>query len=667
MTLEFHPFANVFPLIEGDAFEALVADIKANGIREPIVLLDGKILDGRNRYRAGVAAGVINADGMPETYRSDRVEPVALYNPLWGDPLAFVISANLHRRHLDDGQRAMVATRLATLGHGGARVAKAESKGPIGPLGDEPPLPLGDPRPAMTQAAAAQALNVSVRQVKRARVVEQQGAPELVAATDAGRVAVSVAADLAKLPVEEQREVLRSASPTALYRVIKDQRNALTAQKKTKRAEKEKRLGAKQKALPQKKYGVIYADPAWAFKTRSEAGMDRAAANHYPVMTSDEICALPVRDIAADDCVLFLWATVPNKEDADAVMARWGFTYKSAYVWFKEGGAPGTGYWSRVDHENLLIGVRGNPPCPAPGTQRSSVIRAPAGRHSEKPACVRQMIEEYFPTLPKIELNARVPASDIWDVWGNEAPEAEEALPLLRPGVTIRASHSARDCVILSASERNGFWSLVCDDALSVSLRGSAYYNELTIADGQVTDPHGGTIAIIGFDPIAAEVLAERAQRGDGGRYRVFNDYGQASERGLQALKAAVESGGVAWSKLGDGETSRIVRLADGGFESPGRGSHHGAYPKGVACDGLDLSRRAGIVEVDGYWDGSFTWSGSTMPYGKVNAFLKKLATWRPAPASAPEAPHDFPDAPDDGETVEVPAFLRRAPAQAAS
>ncbi len=428
--LEFHPFANIFPLIEGPAFDELVADIKANGIREPIMLLDGKILDGRNRYRAGRAGGVLAPDGWYADLNTRRPAPIIDFNIDWnGDPLAFVVSANLHRRHLDDGQRAMVATRLATLGHGGARVPKGESqpagKAPIGAL-DEPSLPL----PAMTQAAAASALNVSERQVERARVIVSKGAPELVAAADAGQVAVTVAAELAKLPVEAQREVLRSASPSALYRVIKDQRDALTAQKKTKRAEKVKTLGAKQRALPAKKFGVIHADPEWQQETWSESGQGRSASNHYPVSSTAVIKSRAVAEIAADDCVLFLWVTVPHLQQGLDVMGAWGFAYKSSCVWEKEypGEQQGMGYWFRVNHEILLVGTRGNIPAPAPGTQWPSVIKAPVGAHSEKPEIFAQLIESYFGDLPKIELNARK-ARPGWDVWGLEAPEAEGDFP----------------------------------------------------------------------------------------------------------------------------------------------------------------------------------------------------------------------------------------------
>lgn len=192
--------------------------------------------------------------------------------------------------------------------------------------------------------------------------------------------------------------------------------------KQEKRAEREENLAQKQRALPDKKYGVIYADPEWRFEPYSrDSGMDRAADNHYPTSETIEICARPVPKITADDAVLFLWATVPMLKAAFEVMDHWGFDYKSQFIWRKP--KIGTGYWNRNAHEILLVGTRGSVPAPAPGTQWESVIDAPLGRHSEKPEKFYELIESYFPNLPKIELNARN-ARPGWDSWGNEAPES---------------------------------------------------------------------------------------------------------------------------------------------------------------------------------------------------------------------------------------------------
>jgi N6-adenosine-specific RNA methylase IME4 len=110
------------------------------------------------------------------------------------------------------------------------------------------------------------------------------------------------------------------------------------------------------------------------------------------------------------------------------------FTYKTCAVWSKD--RIGTGYWFRNKHEILLVGTRGKVPAPAMGTQWPSLILAPLGRHSEKPEAFGEMIESYFPTLPKIELHARgVVSRPGWDVWGLEAPASGE----------IRQAESAAD------------------------------------------------------------------------------------------------------------------------------------------------------------------------------------------------------------------------------
>lgn len=167
--LQFHPLADLFPLLEGADFEEVVADVRARGVREPIWIHQGQILDGRNRYRASQVAGVACPT---RTYDGD-------------DPVRFVVSLNLKRRHLTESQRAMVAAKLATLRSGDNQYREG--------------LPIG---------RSSELLNVSARSVARARDVREGGAPELVRAVEAGAVSVSAAADVATMPPDEQREVV---------------------------------------------------------------------------------------------------------------------------------------------------------------------------------------------------------------------------------------------------------------------------------------------------------------------------------------------------------------------------------------------------------------------------------------------------------------------------
>jgi N6-adenosine-specific RNA methylase IME4 len=104
------------------------------------------------------------------------------------------------------------------------------------------------------------------------------------------------------------------------------------------------------------------------------------------------------------------------------VMKAWGFDYKTHFVWAKN--RPGTGYWNRNKHEVLLLGTKGDVPAPAPGTQPESLIKSSVGAHSRKPRVFYQLIERYFPNLPKIELFARAHRQG-WDAWGLETPQSD--------------------------------------------------------------------------------------------------------------------------------------------------------------------------------------------------------------------------------------------------
>jgi len=408
--LRFHPYADLFPLIEGGEFADLVADIKANDLREKIVIWDGAILDGRNRYRAALAAGV-----LVDEDDKDRGRYFTRFVPeVDGDALKFVISRNLMRRHLDESQRAMVAARLSTMRQG--------ERTDLAPSANLPKVP---------QPEAAKTLSISERALRHARRVQDHGAPELVRAVDQGHLAVSVAERASRLAPDLQRRIAAEAQAghaNAARSVVKQET----------RANREAELAKEQRALPAQRFGVIVADPEWRFEPWSrKSGMDRSADNHYPTSCLEVIKARNVPSIAAEDCVLFLWATAPMLPHALAVMDAWGFEYRSNYVWSKD--RVGTGYWNRNAHEHLLIGVKGNVPAPAPGTQRPSLIEGRVTKHSAKPETFLEMIEQYFPTLPKIELNHRGPPRPGWSAWGYEADLTEHAAN------TTAASEPAQD------------------------------------------------------------------------------------------------------------------------------------------------------------------------------------------------------------------------------
>lgn len=174
-------------------------------------------------------------------------------------------------------------------------------------------------------------------------------------------------------------------------------------------------------ALEPAAYGAILADPPWSFTVRSPKGHGRSPERHYPTMSFEALCALPVGALAQRDCMLFMWTTWPHLEQAFALIRAWGFTYKTAAPWVKTtaggGIAMGLGYIFRSASEPLLVASRGHP---SVGSRKErGVFMAPRREHSRKPAHVRGVVERLRPGVRTCELFAREP----WpghEVWGDD-------------------------------------------------------------------------------------------------------------------------------------------------------------------------------------------------------------------------------------------------------
>jgi N6-adenosine-specific RNA methylase IME4 len=425
-----HPLAELFPLIEGGEFLAMAEDIREHGVRDRIELLDGSILDGRNRYNILlhlVETGEVLGPGWGhragEPLEPEHLEPDNSWfhkfnRNVDGDPLPWVPSKNLKRRHLDESQRAMVAARLANMGVGRPKAFE--------PAPDHIP-PIG----GISAQASAAMLNVGTRNVERAKAVLRDGTAELQHAVDRGSVAVSTAEALTHLPRDEQTAIIAQGEKEILAKA-KEINAAIRSRRRHEVRQMHEELSRNSGPLPQdRKYPVIYADPATEFK----AGFgDRSIENHYPTEDIDFWCALPVGDLALEHCLLLCWTTVPQLADTiNKLLPAWGFTYKSCLCWDKTSPdhprEAGTGYWVRNQHELLLIATRGTPALPEPANVPVSMYRERKGEHSAKPDHYRDIIEAMTPGLSRIELFARDPRPG-WAAWGNQAskkPSSEAA------------------------------------------------------------------------------------------------------------------------------------------------------------------------------------------------------------------------------------------------
>jgi N6-adenosine-specific RNA methylase IME4 len=330
-------------------FNELCGDMAKHGYRpeNPIITYQGKILDGRNRFNATEKVGVLP---MFVEFCGD-------------DPLAFVLSQNLHRRHLNESQRAMIAAQMAKLENGQAGNGRSSAN-----------------LQSYSQAEAAKKLSVSPRLVANAKRVYEIAPTEIIKEITDGKLTVS--------------QYIHNINRKEKLETISQNNQPLNGR--------------------DKKYSVILADPPWEYE--HPISDSRRIENHYPTMPIEEICALPVQDICSDDAVVFLWVTTPMLKKGLQVLEAWGFEYRTERVWIKP--SIGPGYWVRNRHEHLLIGVRGE--LPTPEYKPDSVIEAPREEHSKKPDSVYDDIEKMYPGLDRVELFARQ-RRDGWDSWGNQA------------------------------------------------------------------------------------------------------------------------------------------------------------------------------------------------------------------------------------------------------
>ena len=187
-----------------------------------------------------------------------------------------------------------------------------------------------------------------------------------------------------------------------------------------------------------KKYEIILADPPWSYRVWTGKEKSRTAERHYPTMGLADIKALPVGELAAKDCALFLWVTCPLLPEAFSVLEAWGFTYKTvAFAWIKQNRKSpslfwGLGHWTRANAEFCLLATRGHPV--RQSAKVHQILLSPVEEHSKKPDEIRERIVTLIGDLPRVELFARQTTSG-WDVWGNEimcSPGlAERMLPQL--------------------------------------------------------------------------------------------------------------------------------------------------------------------------------------------------------------------------------------------
>jgi N6-adenosine-specific RNA methylase IME4 len=357
MDREYHELANIFPLMQGEEFEALKADIAENGLLQPIWIdQDQKIIDGRNRHRACIETRTPTAFNM------------------WngkGSLIAFVVSLNLHRRHLSSGQKATLAVELLPMFEAEAKersveASKKEWGGNISTSFEEQ---------GKAREKVAEVMQTNARYVQDAKKLKEES-PDLFEQVKAGEVS---------LPKANRENNFRNKIDSP--------------------------------PLPtENKFRIIYADPPWSY---GNTGLDDYghAERHYPSMKISELCELPIKELAEDNAVLFLWVTSPLLAECFEVIKAWGFKYKTSFVWDKI--KHNYGHYNSVRHEMLLVCTKGS--CTPDKKELFDSVQSieRSKKHSQKPQEFRDIIDTIYTHGNKIELFSR-DKFEGWEVWGNE-------------------------------------------------------------------------------------------------------------------------------------------------------------------------------------------------------------------------------------------------------
>ena len=360
-------FRALIPPALGEEFVQLEANLLKDGCRDPLVTWRGILLDGHNRLE------ICRRHGLP-------FKTVSVELPNAEAAMDWIDANQLGRRNLTPDQRSIIRGRR----YNRMKKAVTNPKGLGGKRGKIDELQ-SDTQQRDTARAIAEKEGVSrstvIRDGKRAEALEEyaRSCPEGARLVLEGK----------KRFAEVRRELNRMKSQVALE-------------------------------LPDSKYRVFYADPPWSYRDKCDDGGVQSAGGcerHYPTLSIEELCKLPIAGRAEDNAVLFLWVTSPLLFECGVVIGAWGFSYKASFVWDKV--KHNMGHYNSVRHEFLLVCTRGSCTPDVPKLFDSVQVIERSTKHSQKPEEFRKIIETLYPHGKRLELFARERHKG-WDAYGNE-------------------------------------------------------------------------------------------------------------------------------------------------------------------------------------------------------------------------------------------------------
>lgn len=385
-------FKALIPPLQPEERDGLEQSILAEGCRDPIVIHNGVIVDGHNRYEICQKHNIAF-----KTILFPQLEPTRDDLKIW------IITNQFSRRNLSAYQRTVLALALKPLIAAKAK-EKQEREGRSlgGTLSQKSVEGAID-----TQKELAKIAGVSHDTIAKVEKIEKETIPEVrerIGLKDTGYQGFSIneAYSLSREPPERQKQIVD--------KIVNSEAKGIQDAKRIIASEQ-----IKDTPVVQGKYKVVYADPPWQYGGSMNETYG-TADKHYPTMSLEDICAMPIPDIIEDNAVLFLWTTSPLLEDSFKVIAAWGFRYKASFVWDKVKHV--MGHYNSVRHEFLLVATRGS--CiPENMKLFDSVVSEERTDHSCKPETFRGIINTLYPSGNRIELFAREKVEG-WESYGNQ-------------------------------------------------------------------------------------------------------------------------------------------------------------------------------------------------------------------------------------------------------
>ncbi len=370
----------LIPPLTSEEFAQLEANVCQEGIREPIITWQGTIVDGHNRYE------------LAQMYDLPfKVKEMAFAS--MEDCKEWMIRNQFGRRNLSNYQRSVLALELESVFK--AKAKENQIRKPESVLQKSV-----EQKPIDTQKELAKVANVSHDTIAKVKVIEAKAPEEVKAKLSTGEVSINqVYQDIKK---EEKKAELEKKKEEYSERITTKSNNDFKVDIFN----------------TNEKFRVIYADPAWSYNDKQDTPQLGGAAKHYQTMSVEQICQLPVKQIAEKDSVLFLWVTSPLLEDSFRVINEWGFKYKTSFIWDKV--KHNMGHYNSVRHEILLIATKGS--CVPDNKRLYDSVQAIErnDNHSEKPIEFLNIIDDLYNYGNKLEMFCRNIKKSNWYGWGNE-------------------------------------------------------------------------------------------------------------------------------------------------------------------------------------------------------------------------------------------------------